>query len=262
MTKGVLIAADKREQWLLPWWWDSYTRTNNYPVTFVDWGMSESSKEWCRKRGTLVSFSLDPALKDAQLKINSVVRHAIELFDAPFLTYSRPYWFSKPQIMSRTPYDTTLWIDLDCEILTSLEGLFAYAEAPAGVAIARDTEINEKRNRELGLLDEEGVLYNSGVIAFKKDSSLIKDWAELCLSRHEEFLGDQNVLSHLIHLNNSAIWELPEVYNWRISRGLHFNAKIIHWAGSWGKTFIKKHGGLKGIINPTYALPSLKRAVR
>lgn len=243
MKYGILVASDQKEEWLLPWWWAAYSKHNNFPVTFFDWGMSQEARQWCKERGTLVSQDIPSSLL-SNASLAPHIERALETLNAQFLVDIRPYWFSKPTAMKNIDYEQSLWIDLDCEILGPLDPLFDYLNCPAGLAVARDTELSSIHNYELGILDKKEVLYNSGVVAFKKGSPLIEDWSDLCLKRHSEFFGDQNILSYLVHEKNYKIRELPETYNWRVSQGLHFSARIIHWAGSWGKEFIKKHGGL------------------
>jgi hypothetical protein len=251
MTKGVLVATDQKEEWLLPWWWEAYSRFNAFPVTFVDWGMSEKAKEWCRARGTLISARVDSTFF-SEASPSPRIQNAIEVFRAFFLSDVRPYWFSKPVVMKDSTYETTLWLDLDCEVLAPLDALFEYASSPAGVGIARDTEVSEARNIEIGILNEGETLYNSGVVVFRKDSPLIAEWAEVCLRDHHDFFGDQSVLSYLIRDRKYEIVELPDVYNWHMSRGFHFSAQIVHWVGTWGKTFIKQHGGLRPFLNQAF----------
>lgn len=249
MSCGVIVATDKREEWLLPWWWKSYNRCNRYPVTFIDWGMSDLARAWCQERGEVCALPIAPEFFSPLSSLALPIRKAIEVFDFKEAADVRPYWFSKPAAMCASPYDTTLWLDLDCEVLTPLGDLFFYAQRGVKVAIARDPELSQKRNVELGLIAQGAVLYNSGVVAFQKNAPLMKAWAEVSGKEHLQFFGDQNILSHLVHSQDYSVDELPEIYNWRVSQGLHFSARIIHWAGSWGKAFIKKHGGLAGFMS-------------
>ena len=45
---GVIVGSDYSQEWLLPWWWENYTKHNRYPVTFVDFGLSQEPIELCR----------------------------------------------------------------------------------------------------------------------------------------------------------------------------------------------------------------------
>jgi hypothetical protein len=82
-------------------------------------------------------------------------------------------------------------------------------------------------------------LYNSGVIAFQKDSPLIARWATLCQHENDRFLGDQDVLSFIINTEHIEITELSDHYNWRLKFGVNIEARIIHWVGKWGKECIR-----------------------
>ena len=55
-SSGILVATDKQIEWMLPWWWHHYSKHNRYPVVFVDLGMTETAKAWCRQRGKLISL--------------------------------------------------------------------------------------------------------------------------------------------------------------------------------------------------------------
>jgi len=57
--KGVLIACDEKQEWLLSWWWENYSQENALPVTLVDLGMSREAKLWCEKRFDLIDFAFD-----------------------------------------------------------------------------------------------------------------------------------------------------------------------------------------------------------
>jgi hypothetical protein len=240
VEKGILVAADQKEEWLLSWWWSSYALYNDFPVTFIDWGMSEEAKSWCQKRGKLVSLPISPSLFEREHVAQPILSVIEE--DGEELWKIRPFWFSKPLALLASPYEYTAWIDLDCEILTPVDPLFEYADP---VAIARETERSRLREEGRGILLKGQPLYNSGVIVYKKKTALIERWAEICLEKHASFFGDQDALSYLIANERFDFVELPAIFNWRMSQGLHFDARIIHWAGSWGKAFIKKHGGLR-----------------
>ncbi len=55
---GILTGCDQNQEWMLKWWWENYTACNQFPVTFVDFGMTASAKKWCEKHGTVTSFAL------------------------------------------------------------------------------------------------------------------------------------------------------------------------------------------------------------
>ncbi len=234
MNAGILVGCDETQEWLLSWWWEHFTAHNNIPVTFIDFGMSKASLSWCASKGDVIplSSSLIPSVK------TSLSEKRIAEWENQYgkeVWQARCTWFKKPEALLLTPYEKTLWIDLDCEVLGSLEPLFAYADGTAELAIAREPNKG---------FDHEHITYNSGVIAYHSASSLVKKWAEQVPSTTALYLGDQDLLSALIATEKPKIYELPPEYNWRMSQGLNLNALIIHWAGTWGKTYIKTHGGL------------------
>ncbi len=232
LGKGILVAADKNLEWLLPWWWERYIACNSLPVVFVDLGMSEEKKLWCEERGTVISlqdsFSEKPIAEDLYAKWKGCYGKSYDL--------ARKAWFKKPAACLLSPFGQSLWLDLDCEVLDSVEPIFSYLQGEKEIAVA------------LGDFAESGAVCNSGVLVFKKDSFLMQEWASRALLESEKHWGDDSLLSVILRLSMEKTAILPEIYNWRVSRGLPLHAKIIHWCGEWGKSCIKKHGGLKRAI--------------
>ncbi len=228
-------------EWLLPWWWERYTEHNSFPVAFADFGLSACGRTFCRNRGTLLSIE-SPLL--GKERIDPLAAQAWEELYGKTLWAARPSWFKKPFALAQTPFEHTLWLDLDCEVLGPLDCLF---DIDAEIALARETEGSIDRARGLGLLKEDEMLYNSGVILYKKGAQIIDKWAQAASKRSLEFVGDQQLLSRLFYEEQFTPHELEPIYNWRISGGLHISAVIIHWVGNWGKDFIRLHGGLKGV---------------
>ncbi len=235
---GVLCGADDSQQWLLPWWWSRYSALHDFPVTFCDFGMSEEMRQWCADRGEVISVILDPScVVQKQNLSQEIIQHG-ELVYGERIWNSRLQWFKKPFALLQSPYKTALWIDLDCEILKSLSPLFSEFDPLSELALVR-----ESRYSHLPLWDRE-LLYNGGVIVFKHGSSLIQKWAQGALDMNHLFLGDDQLLSYLIHLYRVQVQELPEIYNWKPSQWLNFKAVIIHWVAG-GKEYIRTYGGLK-----------------
>ena len=84
----------------------------------------------------------------------------------------------------------------------------------------------------------EKVSYNAGVIAFKYGIAAIEEWAERSYLCNHQFRGDQDVLNALIHEQNLAIAELPQIYNWSRLKEKNPDAIILHWHGPQGKSAI------------------------
>jgi hypothetical protein len=223
-SHGILVASDKNQEWLLKWWWERYTRHNNYPVAFVDFGMTPEMADWCKEKGDLIpfSYSIHPSSN------KKIVAETERIYGNEVVSV-RNCWFKKPLAFTLTPFDKTVWLDLDCEVLGSLAPLFTYKN----LALAKEIK--------------NPLLYNSGVIVFEKNSPLIKKWAKESEKASERYIGDEELLSFLIHSKNIKVDELPPEYNWRMCKGLNINAQIIHWVGKWGKEIIKNFGGLPSI---------------
>lgn len=163
-----------------------------------------------------------------------------KVFGKAFYTH-RSSWYKKPFALLQTPFEKTLWVDIDCEILRDLSPLF---EREGEFWIGRESDPICEHEAELNLIQKDETLYNSGVIFYRKGFDLIKDWAEQVAKEGEAFCSDQHVLSHLIHQRKYNICELEPDYNWRMAWGLNIHASIVHWVGTWGKEYIRLHSGI------------------
>ncbi|HSX12344.1 MAG TPA: hypothetical protein VLF61_02525 [Rhabdochlamydiaceae bacterium] len=239
--EGILVGADRKVEWLLNFWWSHYKKYNALPVTFIDFGMSSKAKKWCAARGTVVPLDQEaPVISKSKIDPERAKRweeaHGKQVWE------HRKSWYKKPFALLLTPYERTLWLDLDCEVLGPLSGLFEFCTGD--IALVREPEAAHRNEKSQGQLLPQEILYNSGVILYRKNAPLIQLWAQAVQEQNGTFWGDQQLLSRLIHLNRFKVRELPPEYNWRMSQGVHFHAFIVHWVGSWGKEFIRKYGGL------------------
>ena len=232
---GIICGADKTQEWLLPWWWSRYSALHDFPVTFCDFGLSEECVKWCAERGEVISIEFECVTQKAELH-SKLIEEGESVYGERIWT-AREHWFKKPFALLQSPYKIALWMDLDCEILKSLSPLFAMLDPAVEIALVR-----EFRFSHLPQWNPE-VLYNGGVIAFKHGASLIQKWAQGAIEMNHLFLGDDQLLSHLINSHRIEIQELPEIYNWRLSQWLNFNAVVFHWVN--GKEYIRKRGGMK-----------------
>lgn len=247
--KGVVVASDKHQEWLLPWWWERYSAKNGFPVTFVDMGITEEKAKWCAERGQVVKLEMaEKPFAGKEAIASHLTQHWESLYGPDFWT-ARQGWFKKPFALLCSPYDHSLWLDLDCEVLADLAELFGCAHPVSKVALVKEygwAHLDEK---------EHEILYNSGLIVFEKNSPLIRAWADAALTRSHEFWSDEHLLSHLIVSHQLPVANLPDIYNWRISQGVPLNAKVVHWVGSWGKQYIQKFGGISQLIEKAHRLP-------
>lgn len=230
MKRGVLIAADRNCEWLLPWFFERYNACNAHPLAVVDMGMSHGALTFCYKRAEVI---------------------ALEAPKVPSLSVQFQGWYKKPFAFLQTPFEKTLWLDCDCEVLKPLDPLF---ELEGEIYLTPDTENSHLKEQSLGTIQKGETLYNSGVVLYQKNSPLIEKWAERVLDQDRVFFSDQHVLSKLIQENSYPIQPLHDNYNWRMSQGFNIHAAIVHWAGSWGKEYIRKHGGL---AHELAALPAI-----
>jgi hypothetical protein len=235
MDKGIIVGSDRKQEWLIPWWWKYYTLYNSYPVTFIDFGMSPKALSWCRKRGEVITPEVPQNFFASKDKISP---HLVEAWEGRFgkkVWKVRQEWFKKPFACLKAPYEISLWLDLDCEVCAPLSALFEAWDA----------------STELGIVPSKAsfpwqpFIYGSGVIIFKKNASFLQKWADLCLKDNNQFLGDENALTELIFSEPLSVHELPEIYNWVVSAqgGFHMSPVITHWGGKGGKLFLKKFGG-------------------
>jgi hypothetical protein len=227
---GLLVGCDKYEEWLLDWWWTHYTKTNSYPVAFADFGLTENGKKWCQAHGECVTC---PELfsKSDQNRIPEKTRELWEKVYGKGIWDFRPVWFKKPYACIRSPFEKTIWVDLDCQINADLTPLFTLLDLGAEISILKNGPIHQKIRHDLNLILPKEDHYNSGVIAFHKKSPTICKWADLSTESSDMFSGDEEALSRAIYLENPNIIDLPDIYNWSWEFPQNDNAHIIHFHG-------------------------------
>ncbi|MBS0624597.1 MAG: hypothetical protein JSS32_00930 [Verrucomicrobia bacterium] len=216
---GVVVGCDQSQEWILPWWWENYQRHNSHPVAFVDLGMSLSAKEWCKSKGTYIHLPIADIFVAEKSEIDPTL---VQQWESTFVNFWEPRnaWFKKPSACLQSPYRRSVWIDLDCEIKSSIEPLFAFADHPSGLALGRI----EKRG------------YNSGVVAFRRNLDLIERWAELAFTKNHQAVSDEDILNEAIV--GRTIGELPSIYNWSRCWEENRDTVILHWHGNKGKQVI------------------------
>jgi hypothetical protein len=236
LSEGIVIGCDKTQEWLLLWFWSYYQKHNNYPIAFVDFGMSEEAVQWCTEKGHYIP------LKESALPISDVdleTRIKWEALYGEGVWHFRKAWFKKPQAFLNSPFKKSLWLDLDCKILGDVKPLFDTL-IDADLAILKESEPSQVALRDKGILMPGEVSYNSGVVAYKKDSKSILEWARLSLEHSNLFAGDQQALSRAIYLNKVPIIELHESFNWSHALEYQKEPLIIHYHGGAGKIAILK----------------------
>ncbi len=221
MLNGIVVGCDRNQEWLLSWWWGHYSAHNSLPVAFVDMGLTEEGITWCKNHGQYINLPEVPYKEPPKLK-SWERRYGEDLWQV------RPAWLKKPFACLQSPFEASLWCDLDTQINGSLEPLFLALSLSKGeLALVRD----ENQHSEFLLPNE--VYYNSGVMAFRKGAAFLRQWIDLF--DQFDLPGDQQYLSRSIHLHNTAVLELPPIYNWALSWGPNENAVIFHYLGGSGK---------------------------
>lgn len=236
--KGVLVASNSFSEWMLPWWWDNYSKHSAYPVAFVDLGMSEGKVDFCKEKGSVVPYPYKEFRSAHQREVDpELIKEWEKIHHPQYLWISRNAWFHKPLAILQTPFKKTLWLDIDCQVLRPIDPLFEMAERDV-IALAEEPRGIIKMYRDKGKLKPDEILFNTGVIVTLRNNPLILAWAQNCVTRNREFLGDQDLLSSLIYERKEKIATIPPDYNWRMIDGENKNAVIIHWVGPRGKRYI------------------------
>lgn len=238
---GIITGSDAQQEWMLPWWWACLRKSNDYPVVFADFGMSKEAREWCRERGELVEAGFP---KGHFISKEELPQIKIALWESIYrperLWTSRKTWFTKPLAMLQTPFLRTVWLDLDCEVKGSLKEVFPTCENRAGFSAVREPTPSVEKQEKLGLLQPGQKLYNTGVVVFKRNSPLIREWSKWALEKNGDYPGNQTLLADLIWKEKWEVYELQPCYNWRMMLGQNPDAVIIHWVSVGGKNWIKE----------------------
>ncbi|MES2199735.1 MAG: hypothetical protein V4489_06170 [Chlamydiota bacterium] len=224
--KGFIVAADTTQEWLLPWWWENYTKYNDLPVAFVDLGLSKEMKNWCKERGRYIHlFVPDAFLLEKASFPKEHIDHWETLHGKKFWE-SRNAWFKKPLACLQSPFEKNVWMDLDCEVKGYLGDIFSVPLPSYSVAAAKEHLPNKDPS------------INSGVILFQKNTPLIETWAEESLKNNSLYFGDQDSLYALILKNHPPMADLPLTYNWSRLNQNNEDALVVHWHGNTGKMVI------------------------
>ena len=228
MTCGVLIGASSSVEWMIPWWARHYYQHNHYPVAFLDLGVSEAMKKDIQSFEHIItpkSFSVPSNATEIKPEWKTIYPGNI--------SEARKHWFAKPSLLLQSPFDTTIWIDIDCEIRSSIEPLFDLYQNQ--FAIAQDSPISQSNSKQLGLIYSDETLYNGGVIAYDKNAPLLKAWIDEIKANHHLYFSDQEALSRIIYKYSYPMFEIPYAYNARPWDKEDSSAKIIHYANIRGK---------------------------
>jgi len=234
--EGIIVGCDCNQEWLLPWWWEHYTRFNSYPVAFIDFGMSKTAAAWCREKGQYLILPSSSPLKEVAPQIKEQWENRL----GSGIWHFRPALFKKPLAFLQSPFPLSCWIDLDCEIRGNLEPLFSSLALGTEIALVREPEYVQEKDRSQNLNFPDEISYNSGVVAFRQRAEILEAWAKTALNDNQAYISDQNALSRAIYLHSPRLVELPNIYNWQICQGANPEAIIIHYIASWKLEILKQ----------------------
>jgi len=240
MSQGVLAGCDQNQEWLLPWWWKHYSAHNDYPVAFVDFGLSEEARAWCLHRGRVITLRPTRARIAGKNQIPPSKQALWENHFGKKIWSRRRIWFKKPFALLQSPFPFTLWLDLDCQVRKNLEPLFNSLFLGTDIAVKKESEDNQILHKKSGFISEEESNYDCGLIAYRNDAPILRQWTDEILHRNQEYVFDQQALSRALVKNKPALLELPEYSNWSVARGPNANALIYHFHGGFLKQMIKE----------------------
>ena len=232
---GVITGCDNNHEWMLKWWWENYSKHNSYPVTIFDFGMTLSAKIWCEQHFRVIPFnffSIEP-----QKNLSFKGQKIWEKLYGPTVWKARANWFKKPFVFLKTPYNKTVWLDIDCQVLKPIDFLF---NINSSIGMAYEVERFTKKFKKYRLLLPNEEIFNTGVVSYLRGESLISEWAKRTISEYHLFLGDQDIISRIIYEKNVFVTLLPENYNRRPRDGVTSDTYILHFVCNGGKAYLLK----------------------
>ena len=140
----------------------------------------------------------------------------------------------KPLVFMHTPFQQTIYLDVDCEVKGSIANLF---EVPFAVSCIR----GEK-------------LYDTGVISYSHCSPIINDWATMIYEASCHFSTDAIALMEALRQGSHTVDEYPWIYNAIGDKKRHPDALIAHHNGPDGKYLLMQELLCKALWGQTCAV--------
>src|SRR3990172_13017127 len=174
--KGIITILDNKYEWLRPWWIENIKKNSDLPFAFFDLGMSENAKKKAQKLGYV--FDLKDFVEDFEkFKIDPTQKKLfLNLMEEGFEDF-RAKWFCKPIAMMKTPFEKTLFLDLDCQVLKPLDHIFKSLDKH-DFAVCEETKIRHEILVKNMVRFQDEKTFNSGVIAYRHKSKIIESWAK------------------------------------------------------------------------------------
>ena len=205
-----LTGCDDKCEWMLRWFFDNYLKTNNTPIVFADFGVTETTLDM----------------------ISPIVHHVIDLKGS-----NEQGWFKKPRAMIECSrmFNKSCWIDTDCRVKGDISVIFDFT-TPGKLAMGEDKPWSMRSGEKW---------YNSGIVAYEKSPKILMDWALKVYQTKNR--GDQEVLHEIVSDPLKVLMyieELPNKYNvmrvQHIDKTVPNEVLVEHWTGDKGKAHIRK----------------------
>jgi hypothetical protein len=214
-NRGIIVGCDAKLEFLLPYFYLNFRLNSDLPIVFFDFGMTFFGRKFCEARGEVVSIedSLSNCHED---EFMNLIRHS---------------WFKKPLAFQRSPFELTLWLDIDCKILKPLDELFDQLQEDQHLAAYEESYLDESHN-----------VLNSGVVVYKKGSPFLDKWINLCKQKNELFFGDQDALTLSLKETPELVKKLDQKFNniyYSVGYNRNIESVIIHHVGAF-KCFMQK----------------------
>lgn len=220
--RGVVILASRSVENLLPWWQKHFRKYSSLPVALFDLGLSEEGRIFGASFATLYPMKTSLDFISPRKDVDPNKRKYWESHWSKDLWEKRNAWFAKPFILMESPFKETLLIDLDCRIQKDPSPLFDYLSHPSGFTIVKHQF-------------REGFYHNSGVCGAKRGSPIPWLWAQECLARSHEHMGDEDAIHRLIIEEKLDLSFFPLAYNHPYLFAGGEKAIIQHFLGLKGK---------------------------
>jgi hypothetical protein len=206
LDNGFMTGCDSETEWQLPWFVENFKKHNSTHLLVVDFGMSTEMAKWAGEN------------------VDSL---------ADMSTAKAKGWFIKPIAMMNTPFDKTVWIDTDCEVVGNLDRIFNQI-----VGDKLNMVLDRPWSKKFGT-----TMYNSGVVGFHRKPAILAKWAAYVdPSKHR---GDQEALHMMLDDLQRMVFinELQHKYNVlrldHLSDTAPANRLVNHWTGAKGNTHIR-----------------------
>jgi len=238
MKEGVLSGCEQSHEWLLPWFFERFRTYNpDCPLAFADFGMTPKGKEWCRERGILVAVPELPAPVFSSIFFEGEEWIDRKLESAP-LSLPQRIIFRKPLALSQSPFQRTLWLDLDCQVRGSLTSLLSFPLGPSKLAVPFSSSFVEMKN----LTQNRIFVFPkccTGIVLTSRDSPLLEKWAFFSRSPLA-FQTDEGSLCFAAERSQMLLTMLPHLFHWPVVWGVNDNALIYHWLGQESKSYLRQ----------------------